>query len=444
MKAEYFGNDVYRTEYLKTVNIGTSLVQGEDGHTKKISYDDRVFFNFHPIVDRNNLIGVFLFSIAVRMFILFTAYADPTYIRERAGFNIDFINHVWFVDEVLQGNFFYHNYLDLQIFYSPVTPVILIILAYPFILLFNNIDLVSVIIISSSLLMGIKAIGNYLLLIEYKQNKKLAALLVIFNPFELGGVIPWGGLSLIITTTSITYSILLYRKIAKKQISARVGFSGIITLLLISSFAHRTGTVVHIAAILLMATFYLRYRKLNMLDLNLNYSKWKVSLAFALFMIPIIWYYYLRVHGSVFNVVDFSPKSLQLKGYYIVKTITEGFPLLVLTLTGVYLWYPKKPKPYKEIKLYTFEYGYLFMTIIFMMIPFTDPDINSRFLFVIDGLLLFFWAYVEYYMRQMKITKRRYVYTYWISTVILCISVFVISILYTINYIYQRIGIREL
>ncbi len=378
-------------------------------------------------------ISVIAITAIFRMIILFSAYNDPR-IATSAGFRLDFINHVNFVNDILNGNFFYHG----NVFYSPVTPVIISIIAFPVSLINNNI--VDAVIISASIFMGIKALGTFLLLQEFKQNKAISALVVIFNPWEMVGVVPWGGLSLMLSTTVVTYSFLIYRKMNKNEINATKGAVSIAIMLFLSISAHRTGIVVQIAGISLFTVFQIKSRGYDLNWLKKSLRSYKFSSTLFVLISMTIYLYYWRIEGRIEKLVVLSADNYVDKLTYLWSETLSSAPLLIVTFIGMYLFHKYRGF---GIRFNNLEKGYLLMSLIFLVIPFRNNDINSRFFMVIDSLLLLFWVYLEYniriYTRRNVDRGTRLYVLFWVYSIGLAIGSFIEGIVRTKAYVALRV-----
>lgn len=445
--------DGVQTEYVYSDKRSTAYTLV--GKTEQIVEHNKAIIDFSSLEKKEDVlplseflykrkysIAVFVITVLVRMVIFFISYKDPT-IKEAAGFNIDFINHVLFVQDIFNGIFFYHPLYGSRIFYSPVTPVLISVFAFPLVTIFNVSNIVDAVIISTSIFMGIKAVGTYLLLREYNMNTYYAMLLVIFNPWELVGVIPWGGLSLLFTTTAITYSLLVYRKMEKDEITKNKGIKIISLLLLLSVLAHRTGIVVQLTVIFFFALFKLKSFDIRSLNLRKIISN-KFNILFVSIISSFLVYIYnFRINGRVHQVVLLGGEYYIEKILYFYSSIVDSLPLVVVTAVGIYLHSAKKKG---SIKLNDLERSYLYMSLFYIIIPFVDNDINSRFFLIIDSLLLYFWALVENTLRtkfQAGSLKKRYYILFLVFSIIMSICIFVISIQTTKEYIAYRIAIRH-
>ncbi len=430
ISSDFKYSDNLSSAYART---GNNIVVNRKNRFYDFTVEEDKYTLSQFVIRHYQSISVIAITAIFRMIILFSAYNDPR-IATSAGFRLDFINHVNFVNDILNGNFFYHG----NVFYSPVTPVIISIIAFPVSLINNNI--VDAVIISASIFMGIKALGTFLLLQEFKQNKAISALVVIFNPWEMVGVVPWGGLSLMLSTTAVTYSFLIYRKMNKNEINATKGAVSIAIMLFLSISAHRTGIVVQIAGISLFTVFQIKSRGYDLNWLKKSLRSYKFSSTLFVLISMTIYLYYWRIEGRIEKLVVLSADNYVDKLTYLWSETLSSAPLLIVTFIGMYLFHKYRGF---GIRFNNLEKGYLLMSLIFLVIPFRNNDINSRFFMVIDSLLLLFWVYLEYniriYTRRNVDRGTRLYVLFWVYSIGLAIGSFIEGIVRTKAYVALRV-----
>ncbi|MCY3414819.1 MAG: hypothetical protein INQ03_24425 [Candidatus Heimdallarchaeota archaeon] len=274
-----------------------------------------------------------------------------------------------------------NNYLQLDKYrgkYSPVTPFLIFLVTFP--LSGFNIHYFIMTCIGFSIILTIGNIGNYLFLRQYFQGKYsfFMALLVLLNPFDILGLIPWAGISMAITTSSISWILFLQRR---KMNNMYVKYLLISICMLISSFAHRTGFVIHFTAFVLVLIInyrnYLRSKK---------YLPWIIAMM-ALFIViflnrmKYITYVYLQ------QVLSLSGNKLEY-----LKSIDLEVIVTISVILMLYIGFIWRYNIFQEISFNSIEISYSIVSVVLFLLPIELVFISSRFLLSIQSVILLLFS----------------------------------------------------
>ena len=442
----------------------TKHSHNNDDHLKLkiIQVKENMFFQIFTI---------FFLTVVCRLSIFYNAYWNES-IRVNS-LQLDIVRHSYFVEQTFNGIFgTYVLPSGEAVNYSPVTPVIISILAFipKYVLRFSWYHST---LIAASLLMGLEAIGVFLVFNKLKINYFTSILLIVFNPFELLDVMTWGGLSLILTMTCIAWISYLYIKITettKEKQKKKIFWMIIIVLALISAFAHRTGFIIQILTFL---TFLYKYRNyvirfkirkthylvvgLVVLFLTVIFIKIRkislMSLSKLYNLTPTIKITYETIPIAINMVATWVPK---IYGYWIIVMSFMG-----LLLYGIFVphyweenfsfslnekeihWHKNTgiKNPIPNIIGYHLPRSYLIVTAILFLYPWNPGGLRARFLASASTIYLAQVAFVQQFITNMFSAKKKGILLviYYLGLIINSIFTYFTSI-DKINWVIQRYG----
>lgn len=389
---------------------------------------------------------VFSCSVLVRQILLLLTYNNLS-IFDHPG-HLDLARHALYYSDFINGRLFY-----LDIFhkvYSPVTSFVLFLVTFPF--YFTHLHVLYITMIGMSIIMGINAIGVYVLLNDlFGKRTYLTVLLAIFNPMELVGLLPWGGVSMAITCMCTIWAIIIQRKIMKKEFNPILGVILITVLILTSATAHRTGEMIQLAAVLLLLALYGK-RLL---------SRYKILILPVIASLAVLTdLFFARAYSLVRYHFKLDPYYLNyftdIKIQYALEFLRMTLPIFIIMAIGsgllIYDYYKRTKDPvFAEktrkmgvFKLYPLEKIYLISNSILFLIPITDPTLSGRFLIGIDfaALILLIYPYIHLELIYDKTKKLLYIKIfYWLIMIIFSISSFFLSIATTNQFINKKFNL---
>ncbi|MCY3414113.1 MAG: hypothetical protein INQ03_20885 [Candidatus Heimdallarchaeota archaeon] len=231
--------------------------------------------------------------------------------------------------------------------------------------------------IGFSILLSVNAVLVYINLQNYSNNLFLVALLAIFNPVDLVGLLTWGGISLTITIISITSALILQHNVNRKKILV------IIVLIVISSTAHRTGLVIHLVAVIIGLVFH--YKKIHLNKETIT----AIILLFTVFIIVFIRRVYSLTMTYLKQVLNPNGERSTTIFSWIQSNLVLFIVLLVITFLFIYNLFLHRD----ELQLYTIERLYIASGLILAAVPVYDIVVSSRFIIALSPIILILVIY---------------------------------------------------
>ncbi len=347
-----------------------------------------------PEISRQQkLLLVWLASFAVRLTTFFLVVPLD---RWEELVETDEVNHAYFIDGVLHGEFTYFQTPQGSVNYSPITALVLLL---PF-LLFRAVGfgLVASSALAGVLLSSLWPVVVFLIAEHLKTSTTTATALSIFSPLDIADTLTWGGFSLELTILCVSLFILF---------SLREQYALAAIAVLPSLLAHRTGLLLHLTAIgisIISVFFIKRYHhsyhlresadtsRTHEIPLNEtidNQSSIRRFFAvqagdkgWIVYQIPVIIvgiamtpFLISSKVAQALDTIDFELGSL-FSPFWLLRF--TGFVFLPLCLAGLFLFCKDKSQSFLNALALVV---YPLTSVSFMLLPvFPDASINMRFI----------------------------------------------------------------
>ncbi|MCH7227820.1 hypothetical protein [Haloferula sp. A504] len=360
------------------------------------------------------LLLAFLGVAILRAYLLLSVYHDPSVYHTST--RLDVVLHSHFAFGMLEGEFFHYDVNGVDIEYSPVLPVLVGLIAIP--LHFFGVPELHATFLSVSILMGLTSLGLLLQLSQYNLSRLAILFIVILNPIDTIGVLPWGGFSMTLSAGLTAFAIYFHRRHQEEEGNRFLWLC--IASMMLSASIHRTGLLVQASVLMVLIVGQLANRERR----KVRRREWMVIAGCLALLVPLFL-------GRVLPLIQATPvlagNGLLEKFGFVFLVLPIRFTLVFAVLcaigfmirlrqlssqtTPLSLRYPSTSR----IRL---DVIYLCVGLMFYVMPLKDIELSTRFFAFFHGVIYYFFCY------SFKMFNRPSIRTRWYNTALVGILVF--------------------